>query len=129
MSAGDDVGIRFVKALAVKDVPALLDVLSPDVNFRALTPGRAWEALTAKDVVDDIVLRHWFEPTDHIEGLEWIEPGKNAGPRHRLGYRFRVRNDDGLFVVDQQAYFEVANERITWLRVMCAGFVPADTTA
>jgi hypothetical protein len=128
MSAADDVGIRFVKAFAAEDASAMLDVLSPDVDFRALTPGRAWEASTAKDVVEGIVLCHWIEPTDHIEALEWVEPGRSAGPRHRIGYRLRVNNADGAFVVDQQAYFEVDNERITWLRVMCAGFVPAGTT-
>jgi hypothetical protein len=128
MSAADDVGIRFVKALAAKDAAALLDVLSPDVDFRALTPGRAWEASTAKEVVDDIVLRHWFEPDDHIDALERIEPGESTGPRHRIGYRVRVKNPNGTFDIDQQAYFEVDNERISWLRVMCAGFVRADTT-
>lgn len=129
MGAADDLGIRFAKALAAKDVPALLDVLSPDVDFRALTPGRAWEASSAKDVLDDIVFRIWFEPTDHIEALERIEPGESVGPRHRIGYRLRVQNADGAFAVDQQAYYEVDNERITWLRVMCAGFVPVDTSA
>jgi hypothetical protein len=128
MSAAADVGTRFVKALATKDAPALLDVLSPNVDFRAMTPGRFWEASTAKEVVDDIVLRYWFEPTDHIEALEGIEPGESVGPRHRIGYRVRVKNADGAFAVDQQAYFEVDNERISWLRVMCAGYVPADTT-
>jgi hypothetical protein len=103
MSAAADVGTRFVKALATKDAPA-------------------------KEVVDDIVLRYWFEPTDHIEALEGIEPGESVGPRHRIGYRVRVKNADGAFAVDQQAYFEVDNERISWLRVMCAGYVPADTT-
>ena len=127
MSTAEDVGTRFAKAFAAEDASALLDVLSPDVDFRALTPGRAWEASTAKAVVDEIMLRRWIEPRDHVEALEWVEPGRSVGPRHRVGYRLRVRNDDGAFVVDQQAYFEVDNERITWLRVMCAGFVPADT--
>ena len=90
MSAADDAGIRFAKAFAAEDASALLDVLSPDVDFRALTPGRAWEASSAKEVVDEIMLRHWIEPSDHIEALEWVEPGRNAGPRHRVGYRLRV---------------------------------------
>ena len=129
MSSEDDVGIRFAQAFAAQDASALLDVLGPDVDFRALTPGRAWEASSAKEVVDDIMLGHWIHPSDHVEALEWVEPGRSAGPRHRVGYRLRVRNDDGTFVVDQQAYFEADNERITWLRVMCAGWVPVDTTS
>jgi len=128
MSSDDDVGIRFAKAFAAQDASALLDVLRPDVDFRALTPGRAWEASSAKEVVDGIMFGHWIHPSDHVEALEWVEPGRSAGPRHRVGYRLRVRNDDGAFVIDQQAYFEADNERITWLRVMCSGWVPVDTT-
>jgi hypothetical protein len=121
-----DVGARFARAVAAKDAATLLDVLSPNVDFRAMTPGRFWEASTSTEVVDDIVLGLWFEPTDHIDALEWVEPGESVGPRHRVGYRVRVTNPDGAFVVEQQAYFELDNERISWLRVMCAGFVPAD---
>jgi hypothetical protein len=121
-----DVGARFARAVAAKDAATLLDVLSPDVDFRAMTPGRFWEASTSRTVVDDIVLGAWFEPTDHIDVLEWVEPGESVGPRHRVGYRVRATNPGGTFVVEQQAYFELDNERISWLRVMCAGFVPVD---
>ena len=33
---------------------------------------------------------------------------------------------DGPHVVAQQAFYGLTNDRISWLRVMCAGFQPMD---
>ncbi len=117
-------GEQFAAAIARKDAPALLALLDPQVDFRALTPGRFWETSSARELVDDVIFGRWFEPTDHIESIESIESGI-VGDRHRVAYQLRVVNDDGPFLVEQQAYFEVAGDRITMLRIMCSGFRPA----
>src|SRR5688572_29286719 len=98
-------------------------LLDPQVDFRALTPGRFWEVSSARELVDDVIFGRWFEPTDRIESIESIESGVVAD-RHRVAYQLRVVNDDGPFLVEQQAYFEVAVGRITMLRVMCSGYRP-----
>ncbi len=54
------------------------------------------------------------------EGIECT----TVADRQRVGYRLRVRNDDGRFAVEQQAYFDVRGGRITWLRIMRAGYQP-----
>jgi hypothetical protein len=118
------IGERFARAVATKDAPALLAVLAPDIDFRALTPGRFWEASSAAEVVDEVIFGYWFEPTDQIEAIEKIEHDIVVD-RQRVGYRFHVRNADGEFTVEQQAYFNVENDTITWMRVMCAGYQPA----
>jgi ketosteroid isomerase-like protein len=123
-------GERFARAIAAKDAPALHDVLAPDVDFRAMTPGRFWEAATAKQVVDDVILGRWFEPSDRIDALESVE-SDTVADRERVVYRFHVTNPDGSFLVEQCAYYDVTDDdRISWLRVMCAGYrpVPARTT-
>jgi hypothetical protein len=121
-------GERFARAIATKDAPALLDVLAPDVDFRAMTPGRFWEAGSAKEIVEDVIFGHWFETSDHIDAIESVE-SEAVADRERVIYRFRVTNDDGSFLVEQSAYYEVIDDRISWLRVMCAGYrrVPAPT--
>ena len=96
-------------------------MLQPDVDFRALTPGRFWEASTAGVVINDVILGKWFEPTDRIESIDGIEHDV-VGDRRRVGYRFRVRNDDGDFLVEQQAYFSLDGDRISWLQIMCSGY-------
>lgn len=118
-----DVGTRFAEALAAKDRDALLALLHPEVEFRAMTPRRFWEADSATEVVDDILLGTWFEPTDHIDELESVAGGEVVD-RNRVGYRLRVTNDDGTSAVEQQAYYDVADGQITWLRIMCAGYRP-----
>ena len=44
-----------------------------------------------------------------------------------IGYRFSVRNPDGRFLVEQQAYLAARDGRIGWMRVLCSGFRPVDS--
>jgi hypothetical protein len=115
-------GEQFARALAGKDASGLTALLSDDIDFKALTPNRFWEAASAESVVGD-VFGHWFGATDQIESVEAVECTTIAD-RQRVGYRLRVTNGDGTFAVEQQAYFDVRDGRITWLRIMCAGFQP-----
>lgn len=117
-------GSRFATALAAKDAAALRAVLHPDVDFRALTPRRAWEATSAAAVVDEVVLGLWFEEKDHIDELTRVSDGEAVGNRAHVSYRLRVTNPDGTHEVEQQAYYETDGERITWLRVLCSGYCP-----
>jgi len=120
---GMPVGERFARAIAAKDGEALLELVAPQIDFRALTPGRVWDASSAAEVVDDVILGHWFAPTDQIVAIEAID-NDVVVDRERVGYRFRVTNEDGEFIVEQQAYLGVEDDAITWLRVMCSGFRP-----
>jgi hypothetical protein len=119
-----DVGQQFVKALARKDATELKALLRPDVNFRAMTPRRFWEAEDPDTIVDEIILGTWFGPTDEITEVVDIETSTVAS-RERVGYRLGVTNPTGSYVVEQQAYFDVNNGQISWLRIMCAGYLPA----
>src|SRR6185503_15279834 len=60
------IGETFVAALAAKDTLGLRKVLDPALDFRALTPGKFWESSSADEVIDEILLGPWFEPTDTI---------------------------------------------------------------
>ena len=125
MTMDDGFGERFAQALASKDRPALLGLLGAEIDFRALTPKRFWEADSAEVLVDDIVLGTWFDANDHIEALEEVQTGSVAD-RDRVSYRLRIVNPDGVFLVEQQAYFGVDDDRINWLRIMCSGFRAID---
>ena len=119
------VGERFARAVAAKDREALLDLLDPEIDFRAMTPGRFWEETSAVAVVNDVIFGRWFESTDRIEAIEGIEQG-TVVDRDRVGYRFRVTNADGTYTVEQQAYLGVHDDRISWLRIMCSGYRPVE---
>ncbi len=94
------------------------------MDFRGLTPNRNWEATSSDAVIDDI-LAVWFEDSDQIEETLKLD-GDAFADRERVGYRLRVRNPEGLFTVEQQAYIAERDGRIGWMRVVCSGFRPAD---
>jgi hypothetical protein len=122
MSEPTTVGAEFARALAAKDYRRLRELMDGEIDFRGMTPNRVWEA-TDPDAVIATVLRQWFEDSDEIEGLEQIE-SDTVVDRERIGYRFRVRNPDGQFLVEQQAYLSAQDGRIVWMRVLCSGFRP-----
>jgi hypothetical protein len=117
-------GAAFASALAVKDFERIRDLLHPEIDFRGLTPRRNWEAADAETVIG-AVLRQWFEDSDEIEELEHLETGSFAD-RERVGYRFLVRNPEGLFEVEQQVYIGERDGRIGWMRSVCSGFRPVE---
>lgn len=122
--ASASLGASFADALAAKDFDRIRELLHPEVDFRGLTPRRRWEADDAETLVAD-VLRQWFEDSDEIEELERVETDAFAD-RERVGYRFRVRNPEGLFRVEQQLYIGETDGRIGWIRAVCSGFRPVE---
>ncbi len=114
-------GESFARALAAKDNAALLELLHDELDFQAMTPRRVWDIEKPGDVVG--IVNTWFDDDDHIDGIELLEPDAFAD-RQRVGYRLRVRNADGLHLVEQQAYIGERDGRIGWLRIMCAGYRP-----
>ncbi|MDQ3310759.1 MAG: hypothetical protein M3517_01410 [Actinomycetota bacterium] len=118
------VGERFAQALAEKDAAGLKLVLRPDVDFRAMTPGKFWEATNVDVVVDEMMLGTWFVPERQITNVLSVTTDC-VGSLDRVGYRFTVKRPDGEFVIEQQAYLDTDGDTISWLRIMCSGFLPA----
>lgn len=121
------VGVEFARALAARDSGRLRELLHPEIEFRALTPRRNWEANDPEATIA-ILLGKWFEETDDIEAVEQLESDSFAD-RQRVGYRFSVSNPEGRFLVEQQAYLSEQDGQIGWLRVLCAGYRPVPSPA
>jgi hypothetical protein len=115
-------GADFAHAVAAKDADRIRSLVHPEVDFRGMTPSRNWEAGDA-DALLEILLGCWFEGSDEIQSVEAVESDSFAD-RERVGYRFAVRNPDGLHLVEQQAYIGERDGRIGWMRVVCSGFRP-----
>jgi hypothetical protein len=126
-SAVTSPGERFARALAAKDSAALRQVLADRIDFQALTPGRSWQAPDGIQVADDIVLGHWFGADAEITELCSVASGQVADRDH-VTYRLRVRRSGVDYLVEQQAYYdsEPASGQITWMRILCSGYRPAD---
>jgi hypothetical protein len=119
-----ELGERFARAVAEGRAEALKELLVPAVSFRALTPDRVWESRDADQVVDDVILGSWFPPGRITQVL--AVDGAKVGTVDRVGYRFRAELPDGAFIVEQQAYWKSDGDRISWLRILCSGFVRAE---
>lgn len=76
-------------------------------------PRRLWEASTPDALVNDVI--------DRIESVQ----ASQVGTRTRIGYQLHVTNASGSFTVEQQAFLDLTDGKITWLRVLCSGFVPS----
>jgi hypothetical protein len=117
------VGEQFARCLAAKDAAGLKALLRSEVDFRALTPGKAWEGTDASSIVDDTILGTWFADDRRIVELVSVQSDR-VEHLERVGYRFRVTKPDGDFIIEQQAYLKAERDQITWLRIMCTGFLP-----
>ncbi len=119
-------GQRFARALAAKDHAAVLASLAPDVDFRGLTPNRAWEASTAEEVLG-ILFDSWFEDSDEVTGLLDVTAGSPVEDTEQVSYRLALSTPEGPHTAEQQAYYRSDGGRISYLRVLCSGFRPAPT--
>jgi hypothetical protein len=116
-------GERFAGALAAKDSGALCALLADPVDFQALTPGGHWQASTARQAVEEIILAWWFGAGDDITELCSVTSGRVLDREH-VAYRMRVRREGRDYLVEQQAYYCAEGTRITWMRVLCSGYQP-----
>ena len=117
------VASEFADAIVARDFARARGLLTADVDFRAMTPSRIWEADGPAEVEE--VLRTWLaDPDEEIDGVEATAPMTVEDTR-RVGWRVRGRGADGPFVFEQQAYVREADGRIGWLRIMCSGTRPA----
>jgi hypothetical protein len=120
-------GEQLARTIAAKDRDGLLAVFAPAIDFRAMTPSRIWEA-SSPQAVADIVFGTWLGEREHIDALEEVHVGEVVD-RDRVSYLLRVSTPGGTYLVEQQAYFDVEEDRISWLRIMCSGFRRVDRGA
>jgi ketosteroid isomerase-like protein len=116
-------GARLAAAIAAQDAAGLRAVLADELDFQALTPRRHWHAATGSEAVDDVILGHWFSPDCEVQELDALSTGDVAGREH-VAYRLRVREAGCDYLVEQQAYYQTEDGRISWLRILCSGYQP-----
>jgi hypothetical protein len=109
--------------VAAQDPVALRACLADGLDFQALTPGRHWAAASPGVAVDEIVLGMWFAPDAEVRELRSVAEGRVAG-RSSVAYLMLVHRWGQDHLVEQQAYYDAADGRITWMRVLCSGYQP-----
>lgn len=124
-TTAETVGEAFARALAARDRAGLVALLTENLDFEALTPRRHWVAATASQAVDEVMLRHWLGPDDVVLSVGSISSGRVVD-RQRVGYRLAVRRDGQDQILEQQAYYVSDGRQISWIRILCSGYRPAD---
>lgn len=113
-------GRAFLEALTARDFESVEASLDPDIRFRGLLPGGLRELSGAAAVTDQ--LRSWFEEADAFEVEEIV--AEDIADRLRISYRFRLHDEDGWAVIEQQAFCDVDDGRIERIDLVCSGFRP-----
>ena len=113
---------EFLDAILTRDLARARGLLSPDIDFRAMTPNRIWEADDPAGVEE--VLRTWLADPD--EEIASVDPTgfTSVEDTVRVGWLVHGSDRDGPFVFEQQAYLRERDSRVSWLRVMCSGSRP-----
>jgi hypothetical protein len=88
------------------------------------------------------IFKLWFyEDEDYLtEVLHCDVRPKGPDGRYKLGYSFRAKSPgmsewyagwkpdppplDAEWVVEREAYYDVADDRISWMIILCAGYHP-----
>jgi hypothetical protein len=116
------VATAFVDAIVGRDLARAVALLHPDIDFRAMTPNRVWEADDPAGV--EAVLRAWLEdPDEDVHRIEATEPSSLVD-RVRVGWLVHISDADGPHMFEQQAYVRERDTQIEWLRVICSGWIP-----
>jgi hypothetical protein len=116
------VATALTEAIVAQDLQAAVALLDPEIDFRAMTPNRIWEAQDPAGV--EGVLREWFEdPDEDVHGVEATAPVPIQGTV-RVGWLVHISDADGPHVFEQQAYVRERDGRIAWMRVICSGWIP-----
>jgi hypothetical protein len=122
-SSTQTAGEIFARAIAAKDGAVLAGVLSDAIDFRALTPGKVFEASSNTEAAHEVILGTWFAPA-RIDELCLVESG-SVQQREHVTYRLRAHLGADEYLVEQQAYYNTdADGRIGWMRVLCSGYQP-----
>jgi len=119
-TAHRSLGVKLAHSIARHDFAEVAELLHPEIEFRALTPRRAWEPTTREEVVD--LLRAWFGDCD-IQDVLRVDTDTIGGRLH-VTYRYGGERPDGPFLIEQQAYYDETDGQISLIRLLCSGFQP-----
>lgn len=114
-----EVGERFVDAIARRDFDGLRAAIADDVRFRLLVPKGPQAHTGAGETVGRFV--GWFEEARELQ-LESSSVQDVSG-RLALVYRFRLLDADGWQVIEQHLMADVAQDgRLEAIDLLCSGF-------
>src|SRR3954470_12325514 len=100
--------MRLVRAVAAQDEVALAECFVPEVEFRALIPSGLRERTGAADAA--ALISQWFGDSSELHCLD--SHSDHVGDRLHVSYRFSGIEEGKAFVVEQQLFCTVGDDKI-----------------
>ncbi len=119
---GQVVANRFLSALAQRDFATVASCFSEDARFRGLLPSRSCEAEGAEAAM---LFQQWFGLADRLDVLD--RHSCAIADRQHLSWRFRLHDELGRRVIEQQAFATIDDGRFVQFDLVCSGFRPEDS--
>jgi len=120
----DDLGTRYVSAVAAQDEAALRACFAADVEFRALIPPGLRERTGAAETA--ALISQWFGDSTDLHLLD--SRSDAVGDRLHVSYRFAGVEEGEAYVVEHHLFCTVSEGKIERADLLCSGFRPPATT-
>lgn len=121
----DDLGKRFVGAIAAQDEAALADCFDPAAEFRALTPPGLRDRAGALEAA--ALISQWFGDSTELQLID--SHSAEVEDRLHVAYRFAGVEEGEAYVVEQHLFCTVSDDKITRADLLCSGFRPRGATS
>jgi hypothetical protein len=123
LAASPSVATPFLDAILGRDERAMLDLLAPDVWFRAML---VRETVEHHDAVAAVAMfRGWFAHAAELRVLR--RSTYPVATRDHLSYRVLLRPEwapDVWHLIEQSGYLRIQDGRVRRIDLVCTGFVP-----
>ena len=115
-----ELGQKLVECLAQDDFVGLENLLTDEAVFTAASPEDTWRGKGKAQTMEEI--RSFFDPDEVISKIISFEYGE-LPDRSKLSYVLEGEEKSyGIFRYEHQVYFQVTDNRISQLRMLCSGF-------
>ena len=113
---------QLVAGIASQDSAAIAACFTDDVQFRALTPHGLRERTGATDV--GALIAAWYADSTELGLIDMR--ADDVGDRSHISYRFAGVEEGEPYIVEQNLYCTVRDDKIERADLLCSGFRPRD---
>ncbi|MDQ2915523.1 MAG: nuclear transport factor 2 family protein [Chloroflexota bacterium] len=110
---------RLVEGIAGRDEAAIAACFADDARFRALVPPGLRERTGASDIA--ALVTAWFRDSTEFDLVDMR--ADEVGDRVHISYRFAGVEEGDPYIIEQQLFCTVSNEKIERADLLCSGFL------
>ena len=117
-----EIGEKYIKFLSERDYVKMTELFDLNVTARFLVPAGLLTINTPENLISKI--NSWFCDSDHFELIK--SDVVILGERIGVNYKFKCRENNEWFLVEQQTFSTILNGKIKFFALLCSGFQKID---